>query len=88
RVRRPSRPRSAAPAPVQEPAATNLRPECYACPIGMAFGTVRDASPETMDHLVAASRELVSAARSVMQALEANLERYSQNTSLQHIDVE
>lgn len=54
----------------------------------MAFGTVRDASPETMDHLVAASRELVSAARSVMQALEANLERYSQNTSLQHIDVE
>lgn len=52
-----------------------MRPECYGCPVGIAFGTVANASPDTLDHLFAASREMVAAARSVIEALEANLER-------------
>lgn len=65
-----------------------VRPECYACPVGIAFGTVRGASPETLDHLMAASRELVAAARTVMEALEANLERHGRAGQLQRIDLE
>lgn len=66
----------------------HLRPECYGCPVGIAFGTVRGASPETLDHLLSASRELVAAARSVMEALESNLERHSRKSPMQHIDLD
>lgn len=69
-------------------AGERLRPECYGCPVGVAFGTVREASPETLDHLVAASRELVSAARSVMEALEVNLDRHSRRAPVQHIELD
>lgn len=68
--------------------ATRTRPECYACPVGLAFGTVRGASPETMDHLVAASRELVAAVRTVMESLESNLERRGRSGAVQHIGLD
>lgn len=96
---RPSGTRARADAPPRRQAArlrasaaptdgSGLRPECYACPVGIAFGTVRGASPETLDHLMAASRELVAAARTVMEALEANLERRGRTGPLQHIDLD
>lgn len=70
------------------PAPSRLRPECYGCPVGLAFGAVRNSSPETLDHLVAASREMVSAARSVMEALEANLDRYSRPAPMQRVELD
>jgi len=53
------------------------RPECYACPVGLAFSTARASGPEALEHLMAASRELVAAARSAIEALETNLDRRS-----------
>lgn len=67
---------------------SRIRPECYACPVGLAFGTVRGASPETLDHLVSASRELVAAFRTVMESLEANLERRGRGGAVQRIGLD
>ncbi|MCC7075942.1 MAG: hypothetical protein IT198_02350 [Acidimicrobiia bacterium] len=67
-------------------------PECQACPIGLAFSAVQSARPETFDHLVGATRELVAAVRSFMEGIEDTLERSGSRTSsiarVEHFEVE
>jgi hypothetical protein len=57
------------------PVGADVRPECYACPVGAVFQMLRGASPETLDHVLAASRETVAALRSILEAVEAGLDR-------------
>ena len=45
--------------------------ECYACPVGTLYASLRDVSPEALSHLVAAAAEMAAAARVVLEAFEA-----------------
>jgi hypothetical protein len=49
--------------------------ECYACPVGSVFMAARDASPDAMEHLLAAAHELVQAARAALDAADAVIEQ-------------
>lgn len=49
--------------------------ECYACPVGAVFASLREASPEALSHLATAAAELAAAARAVLTALEASAAR-------------
>lgn len=66
--------------------------ECQACPVGLAFSAVQSARPETFDHLVGATRELVAAVRSFMEGIEETLERSGSRAGsaacVEHFDVE
>lgn len=84
----PARARAGKAEPGADAGTERMRPECYGCPVGIAFGTVANASPDTLDHLFAASREMVAAARSVIEALEANLERRVPRGQAQRIPLE
>ncbi len=42
------------------------------CPVGMALTVARGASPEAVEHLLAAARELLLAARAVLDARAAD----------------
>jgi hypothetical protein len=62
RARSRARPRG------EEPA--KAAPACPValCPVGMALTALRGASPEAVEHLMAAARELLLAARAVLDA--------------------
>ncbi len=49
--------------------------ECYACPVGSLFMSLDTASPDMMEHLLAAASELLQAARSAIDAAEAVVDR-------------
>ena len=49
--------------------------ECYACPVGSLFMTMDSASPDMMEHLLAAAHELLQVARSAIDAAETVVER-------------
>jgi hypothetical protein len=49
--------------------------ECYACPVGSLFMSMDTASPDMMEHLLAAAHELLQVARSAIDAAEAAVER-------------
>lgn len=49
--------------------------ECYACPVGSLFMSMDTASPDMMEHLLAAAHELLQVARSAIDAAEAVVER-------------
>ncbi len=49
--------------------------ECYACPVGSLFMSMDNASPDMMEHLLAAAHELLQVARSAIDAAEAVVER-------------
>ncbi len=49
--------------------------ECYACPVGSLFASMDGASPDMMEHLLAAAHELLQVARSAIDAAEAVVER-------------
>jgi hypothetical protein len=44
------------------------------CPIGMALTSIQGAGPEVLDHLLAAAREFLLAARAVVDARAADFE--------------
>lgn len=60
-----------------DPAAGEKRyhDECYACPVGSLFMSMDTASPDMMEHLLAAAHELLQVARSAIDAAEAVVER-------------
>ncbi|HXF71953.1 MAG TPA: hypothetical protein VNO79_05000 [Actinomycetota bacterium] len=45
------------------------------CPVGMALTALRGASPEAVEHVLAAARELLLAARAVLDARAADAGR-------------
>jgi hypothetical protein len=49
--------------------------ECYACPVGSLFSSMETASPDMMEHLLAAAHELLQVARSAIDAAEIVVER-------------
>jgi hypothetical protein len=49
--------------------------ECYACPVGSLFTSMDTASPDMMEHLLAAAHELLQVARSAIDAAEAVVEQ-------------
>jgi hypothetical protein len=49
--------------------------ECYACPVGSLFSSMDGASPDVMEHLLAAAHELLQVARSAIDAAEVVVER-------------
>ena len=48
--------------------------ECYACPVGSLFAEARGLDSEALDHLFTAARELISVARSMLDAAESAVE--------------
>jgi hypothetical protein len=55
--------------------------ECYACPVGSLFMSMDTASPDMMEHLLAAAHELLQVARSAIDAAEAVVERQRESRS-------
>lgn len=55
----------------EEPAKPPVCPVAL-CPVGMALTVARGASPEAVEHLLAAARELLLAARAVLDARAAD----------------
>ena len=52
-----------------------LHDECYACPVGSVFSSLRDVEPETLEHLLNAAHEIIRAARGALDAAEVAIER-------------
>lgn len=52
-----------------------LHDECYACPVGSMFASMEAASPDMLEHLLAAAHELLQVARSAIDAAESAVER-------------
>lgn len=50
-------------------------PVCATCPFGVAMLALDEVQPDARDHLLAASRELLAAARTVIESLEHTIER-------------
>jgi hypothetical protein len=55
--------------------------ECYACPVGSLFMSMDSASPDMMEHLLAAAHELLQVARSAIDAAESVVERQRESRS-------
>ncbi|MDQ1535396.1 MAG: hypothetical protein QOF28_3157 [Actinomycetota bacterium] len=55
--------------------------ECYACPVGSLFMSMDSASPDMMEHLLAAAHELLQVARSAIDAAELVVERQRESRS-------
>jgi hypothetical protein len=85
--------REAAPGPAQETVAAIRaeHPTCNVafCPICLLVTAIGDIRPELVEHLLLAGRELLLAARSVIDArLEAMDEAEPGNTGLERISIE
>jgi hypothetical protein len=59
----------------EAPGKQRYHDECYACPVGSLFMSMDTASPDMMEHLLAAAHELLQVARSAIDAAEAVVER-------------
>lgn len=49
--------------------------ECYACPVGSLFAEARGIDSEAIDHLFIAARELITVARSMLDAADSAVEQ-------------
>jgi hypothetical protein len=67
--------------PTSEPHEHRYHDECYACPVGSLFMSMDSASPDMMEHLLAAAHELLQVARSAIDAAEAVVERQRETRS-------
>ena len=67
--------------PRPEPHEHRYHDECYACPVGSLFMSMDGASPDMMEHLLAAAHELLQVARSAIDAAEAVVERQRETRS-------
>ena len=50
----------------EESQAAGATPECVVCPLCMGIATLRQARPETVEHLLKAGAELLAAFRSLI----------------------
>lgn len=64
--------------------------DCQGCPFALAFSAVQSARPETFDHLLGATKELVAAVRSFMEGIEEALDRPRGNPAagVEHFEVQ
>lgn len=60
--------------------------ECYACPIGVAYGTARGVRPETGDRLANAIADLVEAAAAAIEMFSGEAKRTRDR--LRRVDIE
>ena len=58
------------------------------CPICLLVTAIGDSRPELTDHLLVAGRELLLAARAVIDARLQSMEQAQAPTGLERIDVE
>ena len=65
----------------QTPNEKRYHDECYACPVGSLFMSMDSASPDMMEHLLAAAHELLQVARSAIDAAELVVERQRESRS-------
>ena len=54
------------------------------CPIGMTLNTLQEARPDVVEHLLLAGRELLLAAKAV---IDANAERAGEGSRLERIEI-
>ncbi len=73
----------------EEPPAPATKPLCSVafCPICTTVAAVQQVSPETVEHLLAAAREFLLAAKSVIDARAADLEGDGRPAKLERIDI-
>lgn len=57
------------------------------CPIGMALSSVQQAGPEVLDHLLAAAREFLLAARAVVDARASDMAPNERGGRLERIEI-
>jgi hypothetical protein len=55
-----------------------LHSECYACPIGSVFSAAQKAQPEALEHLLAATHELIQAAKAALDVADQVVEQQRQ----------
>lgn len=60
--------------------------ECYACPVGVAYGTMRGVRPDTTDRLANALADLVEAAAGALEMLAGENKR--PRDRLRRVDIE
>lgn len=65
---------------------TLIHEECYACPIGVAYGAVRGVRPETTDRLANAIADLVEAAAGAIDMLSGDVRRTRER--VRRVDIE
>jgi hypothetical protein len=68
-----------------EPRAGNHVCSVGFCPVAMLLTATQQVRPEVIEHLLAAGREVLLAARSV---LDARAEGFARTSNLEHIDIE
>lgn len=57
------------------------------CPVGMALTAAQGAAPEAVEHLLAAGRELLLAAKAVVDARAAGVDPKAGQAKLQKIEI-
>lgn len=57
------------------------------CPIGMALTSVQQVAPDVLDHLLAAARELLLAAKAVVDARAADFDGGERQGTLERIEI-
>lgn len=85
----PAAPRAEAPkaeAPKAEAAREHVCPVAF-CPIGMALSSVQQAGPDVLEHLLAAAREFLLAARTVIDARTSDFDPKKDGGGLERIEI-
>ncbi|MEW6059572.1 MAG: hypothetical protein AB1551_05445 [Actinomycetota bacterium] len=57
------------------------------CPVGLALTAVRKAGPDVMEHLLAAAREFLLAAKAVMDTRAGDLDERAEPAQLERIEI-
>lgn len=70
-------------------ASSHVSGDCHGCPFALVYSVIGGAQPETVDHLLVATREIVAAARSFMEGVEVRLDRpLARRRPVQHFAVD
>ncbi len=57
------------------------------CPVGMALASVQHAGPDVLDHLLAAAKEFLLAARAVIDARADDFDKRKGSNPLERIEI-
>jgi hypothetical protein len=58
------------------------------CPVGLALSVMRNARPDVIDHLQAAAREFLLAAKAVVDTRAGDVEEAAGSAELERIEIE
>ena len=75
--------------PAEKPAGADREHVCSVafCPIGMALSGVQQVRPEAIEHLLVAGRELLLAAKAVIDARAEDLAEGGRASGLERIEI-